>query len=121
MSSVKLTPVRIILTWDAVEHAGPGQYDEAYLSYLRDLLTSLRGTGLVAYVSVHQDVWSRYSGGSGAPAWTLSVAGFDMSNGGEKLEASGAAWLNGVKGGRLPGERGLWPTGYQKLACASMK
>ncbi|GMK54726.1 hypothetical protein CspeluHIS016_0113120 [Cutaneotrichosporon spelunceum] len=120
LASWGLTFVRIIFTWDAVEHAGPGEYDEAYLAYLRALLTSLRGTGLVAYVSVHQDVWSRYSGGSGAPAWTLSLAGFDMSNGGEKLEVSGAAWLHGVQGGRLPGERGLWPTGYQKLACASM-
>lgn len=49
------------------------------------------------------------------------MAGFDMSNGGKALEESGAAWLGGVKGGRLDGERGLWPTGYQKLACASMK
>lgn len=38
------------MTWDAVEHAGPGQYDKEYLAYLRALLESLRGTGLVAYV-----------------------------------------------------------------------
>jgi len=38
------------VTWDAIEHAGPGIYDEEYLAYLRELLASLQGTGLVAYV-----------------------------------------------------------------------
>lgn len=46
----KLTPVRINVTWDAIEHAGPGVYDKDYLAYLRALLESLRGTGLVAYI-----------------------------------------------------------------------
>jgi len=58
---------------------------------------------------------------SGAPGWTLEAAGFDLSEDGEKLALSGAAFLDGIKGGRLSGERGLWPTGYQKLACATMK
>lgn len=46
----ELISVRINVTWDAVEHAGPGQYDQEYLAYLRALLESLRGTGLVAYI-----------------------------------------------------------------------
>jgi len=58
---------------------------------------------------------------SGAPGWTLEAAGFDLSDDGEKLSLSGSAFLDGIKGGRLAGERGLWPTGYQKLACATMK
>lgn len=48
---------------------------------------------------------------SGAPGWTLEAAGFDLSNGGESLAKSGSAYLDGIRGGRLPGERGLWPTG----------
>lgn len=30
--------------------------------------------------------------------------------------------MTGVRsrGRRVPGDRGLWPTGYQKLACATM-
>jgi hypothetical protein len=73
--------------------------------------------GLSAFVVVHQDVWSRYSGGSGAPAWTLEAVGFDL----HALEESGAAWLLGVKGGgHVEAERGIWPCGYQKLAAATM-
>ena len=48
---------------------------------------------------------------SGAPGWTLEVAGFDLSDDGDKLAVSGSAFLDGVRGGRLEGERGLWPTG----------
>ncbi|KAG6846502.1 hypothetical protein H0H93_013557, partial [Arthromyces matolae] len=73
--------------------------------------------GLTAFVSIHQDVWSRYSGGSGAPAWTVELAGFDL----DALEETGAAWLLGVKGGgHEDAERGVWPTGYSKLAAATM-
>lgn len=73
--------------------------------------------GLSAFVSMHQDVWSRYSGGSGAPAWTLELAGFDL----HAIEESGAAWLLGQKrGGHVEDERGLWPCGYQKLSAATM-
>lgn len=70
-----------------------------------------------AYVSMHQDVWSRYSGGSGAPAWTLEAIGFDLS----ALEEAGAVWLGGVRGeGHTLDTRGLWPTGYHKLTAATM-
>ena len=118
-----------------MEHAGPcvsthhflfvtlksicsGKYDYEYLTYVRELLSLLPQYGMRAFISMHQDVWSRFSGGSGAPAWTLEAIGFDLHN----LEASGAAWLNGVRGGRVATsqERGLWPTGYHKLAASTM-
>ncbi|EIN14712.1 glycoside hydrolase [Punctularia strigosozonata HHB-11173 SS5] len=112
-----LTFVRFLVTWEAVEHAGPGQYDHEYLTYIRSLLSLLPQYGLVAFVSLHQDVWSRYSGGSGAPAWTLEQVGFDL----HALEDTGAAWLVGVKGGgHVEAERGIWPCGYQKLAAATL-
>ncbi|KAF8953065.1 glycoside hydrolase family 5 protein [Flammula alnicola] len=70
-----------------------------------------------AFVSMHQDVWSRYCGGSGAPAWTLELVGFDL----HAIEDAGAAWLHGQRGGgHVEAERGLWPCGYQKLAAATM-
>lgn len=131
--------VRFLITWEAVEHDGPyviylhltilapadcrhihkhrGIYDTSYLSYLRSVLSLFPQFGLTAFVALHQDVWSRYAGGSGAPAWTLELAGFDLN----ALEESDAAWLRGVRGGgHSEAERGLWPCGYQKLAAATM-
>ncbi|KZS86841.1 glycoside hydrolase family 5 protein [Sistotremastrum niveocremeum HHB9708] len=112
-----LTFVRFLVTWEAIEHEGPGIYDTEYLNYLQTLLSLFSQYSIVCYVSLHQDVWSRYSGGSGAPAWTLSAVGFDI----EKLEQCQAAWLQGVKGqGHAEDQRGLWPTGYQKLSASTM-
>ncbi|KAN0133059.1 glycoside hydrolase [Lactarius tabidus] len=112
-----LTFVRFLITWEAVEHEGPGIYDTSYLAYIRAVLSLFPQYGLTAFVALHQDVWSRYAGGSGAPAWTLEHVGFDLN----ALEESGAAWLRGVcGGGHTEAERGLWPCGYQKLAAATM-
>lgn len=94
-----------------------GIYDTEYLQYIRNLLSLLPKYGMVAFVSLHQDVWSRYAGGSGAPAWTMTAVGFDLN----ALEECEAAWLKGMKGGgHTEDERGLWPCGYQKLAAATM-
>ncbi|KAG8923855.1 hypothetical protein FRC02_010851 [Tulasnella sp. 418] len=111
-----LTFIRFMVTWEALEHAGPGQYDNEYIEYIRSVLTLLPEFGLTAFVSMHQDVWSRYSGGSGAPAWTLELVGFNLS----ALEETGAAYLGGVKVPGVEADRGRWPTGYQKLAASTM-
>ncbi|GJJ07312.1 hypothetical protein Clacol_001513 [Clathrus columnatus] len=106
------------ITWEALAPASPTEFSTEYLEYLRSLLSLLPRFGLVAFVSLHQDVWSRYSGGSGAPAWTLSSVGLSI----DALEETGAAWLGGVNGKKYirEEEKGLWPTGYQKLAAATM-
>lgn len=111
-----LTFIRFMVTWEALEHTGPGQYDTEYLTYLRSIFALLPQFGMTAFVSMHQDVWSRYSGGSGAPGWTLELAGFDLT----ALEETGAAYIGGVKVPGVEVDRGRWPTGYQKLACSTM-
>ncbi|KDR76952.1 hypothetical protein GALMADRAFT_246095 [Galerina marginata CBS 339.88] len=112
-----LTFIRFLVTWEAVEHGGPGIYDMEYLDYIRKLLSMLPKYGITAFVSMHQDVWSRYSGGSGAPAWTLEVVGFDL----HAIEDTGAVWLHGQRGGgHVEAERGLWPCGYHKLTAATL-
>ncbi|KAF7968161.1 hypothetical protein HWV62_31746 [Athelia sp. TMB] len=106
--------VRFMVTWEAVEHKGEGQYDTAYLDYVYELLSLLPQYGMTCFVNLHQDVWSRYSGGSGAPAWTMEAVGFDL----HALHESGAAWLLGVKGGgHVPEERGLWPYMFDVVAA----
>lgn len=75
------------------------------------------------FVAMHQDVWSRLSGGSGAPGWTLEAVGFDLSDDCGALETTEGAYLGGVRGGKSERneDRGRWPTGYQKLVAATMK
>ena len=71
--------VRLLTTWEAVEHAGPGQYDEAYLGYFRAICEKAGEFGLYVFVDFHQDAWSRMSGGDGAPGWTFEAVGLDFT------------------------------------------
>ena len=79
--------VRLLTTWEAVEHAGPGQYDQAYLDYYAEVCRRAGDYGLRVLVDFHQDVWSRMSGGDGAPGWTFEAAGLDFT----KFHAAGGA------------------------------
>ncbi|MDR0374279.1 MAG: cellulase family glycosylhydrolase [Treponema sp.] len=111
------TVVRLIITWEAVEHAGPGVYDEAYLAYLRKLLLAAEKYNIAVYMDPHQDVWSRWTGGDGAPAWTLEKLGMDI----KKLGAAGAALTEQdclERGEPFP--RMIWPTNYSRYAAATM-
>jgi len=81
------TFLRFLITWEAIEHEGPDIYDQEYLAYLKDMIAKCAEHGISVFVDFHQDVWSRWTGGDGAPAWTLEKVGFDLS----KLDASAAA------------------------------
>ncbi|HSD83243.1 MAG TPA: cellulase family glycosylhydrolase, partial [Anaerolineae bacterium] len=109
-----LTFLRFVVTWEAIEHAGPGQYDEAYLDYLVQLIDKARQYDLRLFIDPHQDVWGRLSGGDGAPGWTYEVVGFEP----EHFAETGAAIVHALHGDPLP--RMIWPTNYDKLAAATM-
>ncbi|MFZ2466789.1 MAG: cellulase family glycosylhydrolase [Parvibaculum sedimenti] len=79
--------VRLLTTWEAVEHAGPGNYDEAYLDYFATICRMADEHGLYVFIDFHQDVWSRMTGGDGAPGWTFETVGLDFT----KFHAAGAA------------------------------
>lgn len=100
--------IRLVVCWEAIEHEGPGLYDSAYLNYLVELVAICEELGLYVIVDAHQDVWSRLCGGSGAPGWTLELVGFELPN----LAPTGAAALQ-----QLGAPKGVWATGYQKLAA----
>ena len=72
--------IRLIVTWEAIEHSGPGIFDTDYLSYIRQLIKIANEYDLLIYIDPHQDVWSRFTGGDGAPLWTLECIGFDCKN-----------------------------------------
>jgi hypothetical protein len=108
------TFLRLLTTWEAIEHAGPGQYDLDYLDYLTAVVRKAGEHGLSLFIDPHQDVWSRFTGGDGAPGWTLEAAGFEIRN----LHATGAAFLHQVHGDPLPPM--IWPTNGRKLGAATM-
>ncbi len=79
--------LRLLTTWEAVEHAGPNIYDEAYLDYFAAICAKAGAHGLHVFIDFHQDVWSRMSGGDGAPGWTFEAVGLDFT----KFHAADAA------------------------------
>ncbi len=106
--------IRLLTTWEAIEHEGPGIYDLAYLDYFTEVVRKAGEYGLYVFVDPHQDAWSRFSGGDGAPAWTLDLAGFELS----ALDASEAAI---TMKGRYPAYgRMIWPNNWYRLASATM-
>jgi hypothetical protein len=109
-----LTFVRLLVTWEAIEHAGPGRYDEEYLDYVRAIASAAGRHGLQLLIDPHQDMWSRFSGGDGAPGWTLEAVGLDVT----QLAATGAAVVHALHDGPYP--RMIWPSNETKLAAATM-
>ena len=108
------TFLRLLVPWEAVEHAGPGIYDTAYLDYLEAFVARAAVHGMSLHIDPHQDVWSRFTGGDGAPGWTLEAVGMDPS----MVHETGAAILHQVHGDPFP--RMVWPTTANKMASATM-
>jgi len=98
--------LRLLTTWEAIEHAGPGLYDEAYLDYFRAVVCKARAHGLLVFVDPHHDVWSRWTGGDGAPFWPFEWAGLLP----ERFVAAEAVELDAHD----------WPSNVQRVPCATM-
>lgn len=79
--------LRFLVTWEAIEHEGPKQYDKEYLDYIEEILKIIESHKFYTLIDPHQDVWSRMSGGDGAPGWTFEKVGLDFT----KFDASDAA------------------------------
>ncbi|KAG3183779.1 putative glycosyl hydrolase [Phytophthora cactorum] len=112
-----LTFLRFIVTWEAIEHAGPGQIDHEYLKYIRAVVEKAADYNMQVYIDPHQDVWSRWTGGDGAPMWTLECIGFEPRNF-EPTKAALCLETCGLPSSKFP--KMIWPTNYAKLACATM-
>jgi hypothetical protein len=108
------TFLRFLVTWEAIEHAGPGIYDEAYLDYLYQIVRRAGDFGFQMCIDPHQDVWSRFTGGDGAPGWTLEAVGMDMT----RLVETGAAVVHNQYAGAFPTM--IWPSNSGKLGAATM-
>jgi Glycoside hydrolase family 5 C-terminal domain/Cellulase (glycosyl hydrolase family 5) len=106
--------IRLLVTWEGIEHAGPGKYDEEYLNYIQAIVKKAGDYNINVFIDPHQDVWSRFTGGDGAPYWTLEKVGFDPL----KFSETESAVIHNLKGDPFP--RMIWPTNYNKLGAATM-
>jgi hypothetical protein len=79
--------LRLLTTWEAVEHRGPNDYDTEYLDYFAELCRLAGDYGFYVFVDFHQDVWSRMTGGDGAPCWLFEKVGIDY----RRIAESGSA------------------------------
>ncbi|AMD21928.1 HFR073Wp [Eremothecium sinecaudum] len=115
--------IRSCFTWEAIEHGGPGVYDKDYMDFTVRVLKIIQKVGgIYVYLDPHQDVWSRFSGGSGAPLWTLYCAGFQPKG----FQATEAAILHNYyidpesKSELFVYPKMIWSTNYFRLACQTM-
>ena len=106
--------LRFLVPWEAIEHEGPGIYDEAYLDYLEAVLEKALAHDINLFIDPHQDVWSRFSGGDGAPAWTFDAAGMDV----ERFHQTGAALLHQEQPDDFP--QLMWANNYFRYAAFTM-
>ena len=106
--------IRLLVTWEAIEHAGPGIIDREYLDFLYEIVKKAGEYGFYVIIDPHQDVFSRFCGGDGAPGWALEAVGFNIKN----FKDTGAALVHQTHGDSFP--KMQWPTNAYKLAAATM-
>ncbi|MCB9627275.1 MAG: cellulase family glycosylhydrolase [Sandaracinaceae bacterium] len=88
LASMGFNLVRLLVTWSYVEPS-PGEYDEAYIARVGDVIDALHARGIFTLVDMHQDAWGPSlsappgtvcegssfpaPGWDGAPAWATIV------------------------------------------------
>ena len=134
------TFVRLLVPWEAIEHSGPGLYDVEFIEYIKEIINIAAQHKISVFIDPHQDTFSRFSGGSGAPGWVFEAAGMNINS----FEDCGAAILHEmssaidpISGELIPdnnrmshdtlnfisdktSSQMLWPTNATKLASATM-
>ncbi|KAI1812509.1 glycoside hydrolase family 5 protein [Poronia punctata] len=108
--------IRYIFTWEAIEAAGPGKYDEEWIQHTIDILKIAREYGFYIFMDPHQDVWSRYCGGSGAPMWTIYACGLNP----QSFAATEAAIVHNTYPNPEDFPKMIWSTNYYRLASSTI-
>ena len=109
LRSLGFTAIRLIVVWEALEPE-EGIYDKEYMQYVLRTVRMCAEYEISVIIDPHQDCWSRFTGGDGAPDWTLRRLGFRLEN----ISACAAAGFD------LKGHPLLWSTNYQLFASAAM-
>lgn len=109
--------VRLGVTWEAVMHGGPNTFDEEYLTYLGQLVSILEEKGILVDIDLHQDAFSRVTGGDGAPLWVVTAAGLVPEN---FYETAAAITESGALSRGEPYPYLTWPSNLARLGCMTM-
>ncbi|GAB0134631.1 hypothetical protein EsDP_00002994 [Epichloe bromicola] len=108
--------IRYVFTWEAIEAAGPGIYDEDFIQHTIEILRIAKLYGFYVFMDPHQDVWSRFTGGSGAPLWTLYACGLNP----QSFAATEAAIVQNTYPEPDKFPKMIWSTNYHRLAAGTM-
>ncbi|KAK6543230.1 hypothetical protein TWF694_007126 [Orbilia ellipsospora] len=108
--------LRYLYTWEALEAKGPGLYDELYIAFTIKVLRKAKQYGFYVFMDPHQDVWSRFSGGSGAPMWTLYAVGLNP----EMFDVTEAALVHNTYPNPTEFPKMIWATNYTRMVCQVM-
>ncbi|MCM1322290.1 MAG: hypothetical protein NC041_07700 [Bacteroides sp.] len=80
LAAAGCTFIRWNITWEQIEHSGPEIYDEEFLACLRRVLKKAEQYGIFVCITPCLHRWSRFTGGYGAPEWTLHAADFNAQH-----------------------------------------
>lgn len=86
------------------------------MNYVLEVLKKCGEHKLYVIMDPHQDVWSRFSGGSGAPYWTFLAVGMDP----KFFDITEAAIVHNTSGLGEAFPKMIWSTNYDKMAAATM-
>ena len=70
--------IRLGFTWGKIEYA-PGLYDEKYLDSVAHIIDLCEKYGVYVFLDMHQDLYSPYINGDGAPKWATITDGRKVS------------------------------------------
>jgi endoglycosylceramidase len=69
--------VRLLILWAGVEPQ-PGVYDSEYLDMIEERLDWFHEADVHVFLDMHQDVYSEFTCGAGAPLWAVRDDGLDI-------------------------------------------
>lgn len=73
--------VRLGIIWGAVEPTTRGQYDQTYVSKMKEIVNTLKSQGIYVLLDMHQDLWHRKFCGEGVPDWLQQECAAEFESG----------------------------------------